>query len=198
MRGLFWLGGWILAHAVAFAIATTIIAAIQAQGDSCVLLFASGVVSGSCSGSVEAWLLRGRCRRPGWLLPITILATSSGVLASIPILCILFRLFREGGQSQILQIVLLSLCVGTAVGLFQAPFLRCRLGYALGWIAIVAFSRSIGWVAGFSLFEAHDFANEAVLAALSGALGGAIYGTITGSYLKQAIPLRKQTAINPK
>lgn len=198
MDDLFWLGCWILAHAVAFAIALAIDFTIVANSNMVSLILPAGVISGCCSGSVEAWLLRGRCRRPGWLLAITILATPLGIIWTLAVFCILFRLLGEGIQSLLLQVIILGLCVGMVVGMFQAPFLRCRLSYALGWIAIAALSRSIGWVAGVSLFNGYGLANEAVLAALSGALGGAIYGTITGRYLQQAIPLRQQTASNPK
>ena len=189
MRRLLWLGGWILAHGAAVAIATAIdfeIAfALGLEG----LLWAPlafGIINGCCIGGVEAWLLRRLWRYPGWWLVATILATPPGIALAVVVLAGLSTSIGPGQDS--LKVFLFGLFVGTVVGIAQYPCLRRHLRRAAMWIAIAGMGRGIGWAAGFSLVISLNFASEVTLSAWGGAVGGAIYGFITGIYLQQTIP----------
>lgn len=199
MHRLLWLGWWILAHTVTFAIATAIDFSIMENADLDQLLwmlFVVSIINGCCTGSVEAWLLRRLWRNPGWWLVATVLATPAGIALGVVVLVVLTPTI--GPALQISKVFFFGLAIGAVVGTAQYPFLRRHLRPAAAWIAIAGIGRGSGWAAGLSLAMSPNFASEVTLAALGGALGGAIYGAITGSYLQLIIPIKKQTAIDPQ
>ena len=179
---------WIAAHALVVAIVSAINFSMSADDFNLIVLLAlSGIISGFCIGTVEAWLLRSLLPKlGGWWVVTTIGTTPVGIAVGTVLLfgtanLALLNVAKTSIEESI-GLGLFGFGIGAVVGVGQWGFLRRRFRHAWLWIVATTVGRSLGWAACLGLAYQLDLNKlpDSVLSTGMGMVGGTIYGSITG------------------